>query len=194
MICKLLNLTPQGNFIHSDEQIYSLIIMGFCLFVVVVFLVYVLFKNPIFLDQDTFENSDSNSLQEQGFDYVEDHKYYISKEKETEILMSIEDFEDSLDFLEKDFCLNDLAKNIGVNQRYLSYVINKHKEMSFTSYINELKINYIVNCLKTDAKYLEYKISYLAEQCGFASHSRFTITFKKVTGEAPSDFIAKLKS
>lgn len=194
MICKLLNLTPQGNFIHSNEQIYSLAIMGFCLFVVVVFLVYVLFKNPIFLDQDTFENSDNNYPQELGFDYIEDHKYYISKEKEAEILMSIADFEDSLDFLEKDFCLNDLAKNIGVNQRYLSYVINKHKEMSFTSYINELKINYIVNCLETDPKYLEYKISYLAEHCGFASHSRFTITFKKVTGEAPSDFIAKLKS
>lgn len=124
---------------------------------------------------------------------VVDEKRYITQEKEDAILSKLTDFEKEKGFLDKGVSLNALASNIGVNHRYLSYVVNKNKKCDFASYVNELRIGYIVDCLKTDSKYAKYKISYLADKCGFASHSRFTVTFKKVTGDSPSNFINKLK-
>lgn len=119
-------------------------------------------------------------------------KRYITVEKEEEILRQIAVFEQEKDFLDKDISLSVLAGRFGVNHRYLSYVVNKHKDRNFSTYVNELRIIHIVNCLKNNPEYLKYKISYLAEQSGFASHSRFTVTFKKVTRYSPSVFIDKL--
>lgn len=123
----------------------------------------------------------------------EGDKEYMSKDMEDFILERIEVFEKQKGFLDKDISLSVLAGQFGCNHRYLSHVVNKYKQKEFTSYINELRIKYIVQCLYDNSDYLLYKISYLAEQSGFASHSRFTITFKKVLGESPSQFISRLK-
>lgn len=137
---------------------------------------------------------DTSALEEQeNVVEVTEEKRYITKEKEMSILAKIADFEREKGYLDKDISLNQLASSIGVNHRYLSYVVNKNKECDFATYVNELRIGYIVACLEDDPKYLKYKISYLAEQCGFASHSRFTVTFKKMTGCSPSVFINRLK-
>lgn len=121
-------------------------------------------------------------------------KEYISEATENSILKQIKELEKSLFYLNKTLSLNSVAAELNVNHRYLSYVINKHKSKDFAGYINELRITYIVDCLKNDANYLKYKISYLADQAGFASHSRFTITFKKITGVSPLTFITYLQN
>lgn len=117
----------------------------------------------------------------------------MSEATENTILESIKEFEKSHFYLNKDLSLNSVAADLNINHRYLSYVINKHKSKDFAGYINELRINYIVDRLKNDSNYLKYKISYLADQSGFSSHSRFTITFKKITGVSPLDFITYLQ-
>ncbi|PTT72493.1 helix-turn-helix domain-containing protein, partial [Chryseobacterium sp. HMWF001] len=68
-------------------------------------------------------------------------------------------------------------------------VINKHKKKNFNSYINELRINYITKEIYNNPKFSQYKISYLADLCGFSSHSIFASTFKKITGMSPSVYI-----
>lgn len=120
-------------------------------------------------------------------------KDYMSLDTEKTILKSINNFELSKYYLDKSISINFVAAELGINHRYLSYVINKHKEKDFNSYINELRINYIVEKMRKDPNFMKYKISYLAEQCGFSSHSRFTVTFKKVTGVSPTTFITYLK-
>ncbi|RTZ46822.1 hypothetical protein EJ377_15815 [Chryseobacterium arthrosphaerae] len=47
--------------------------------------------------------------------------------------------------------------------------------------MNRLRINYIVDKLINDEKYRQYKISILADECGFSSHSKFAAVFKAVT-------------
>src|SRR5690554_208264 len=116
-------------------------------------------------------------------------KDYISKDREESILKTLKKIEKTKFYLDKNISLSILTGLVGVNQRYLTYVIKKHKNADFATYVNDLRINYIVNCIKEDPKYLKYKISYLAELCGFSSHSRFTINFKKTTGTTPSVFI-----
>ncbi|WP_410881432.1 helix-turn-helix domain-containing protein [Myroides sp. DW712] len=126
--------------------------------------------------------------QDTGVDHT-----YISRETEELILQGIQLFEEKKEFLKHEISLSKLASQIGVNHRYLSYVIKHHKLQDFSSYINTLRIEYIVLLLQENPETLKYKISYLADLCGFASHSRFTITFKRIKGISPSTFIEQLK-
>lgn len=120
-------------------------------------------------------------------------KEYMPKETEDLILKNLKEYEKSNFYLEKNTSLATVASYLEINNRYLSHVINKYKQKDFSSYINDLRIDYIVSCLKTKPKYSKYKISYLADLSGFSSHSRFTVAFKKSTGLSPSAFISSLK-
>jgi AraC-like DNA-binding protein len=85
-----------------------------------------------------------------------------------------------------------LAAELNTNTKYLSYVINRHKCTDVKTYVNRLRINYIVDKLINDDKYRQYKISILAEECGFSSHSKFASVFKAVTDFSPSAYIKYL--
>ncbi|WBV61470.1 helix-turn-helix domain-containing protein [Chryseobacterium camelliae] len=116
----------------------------------------------------------------------------ISKEKEEEILQKLEEFEQSDRFLNKSMSLSLLSSQMEINTKYLSEVINTHKEKNFNGYINELRINHIAHLLRTDSVFLNYKVSYLAEYSGFSSHSTFTTVFKSVTGMSPNTYIQEI--
>lgn len=109
------------------------------------------------------------------------------------ILQKLELFEDDQQFLKQDLSLTSLAHDLNTNTRSLSEIIKKFKNKNYNSYINNLRISYMVNLLASDPNYREYKISYLAEISGFSSREVFTITFKKETGVNPSYFINNLK-
>lgn len=115
----------------------------------------------------------------------------ISKEKEDEILQKLEEFERSDRFLNKNMSLSLLSSQMEINTKYLSEVIN-NKEKNFNRYINKLRINHIVELLRSDAAFLNYKVSYLAEYSGFSSHSAFTTVFKSVTGMSPNTYIQEI--
>lgn len=118
----------------------------------------------------------------------------LSPEKEQELIDKLEDFENSELFLSKQMSLPLLASELETNIKYLSEVIKTHKEKKFNSYINDLRIRHIINLLKTDPAYLNYKVSYLAEISGFSSHSAFTAVFKSITGMSPNDFIQQINT
>lgn len=176
------------------DTYYFFIAAIFILMVGVVILYFVRLKNELTHEVRESKKISPISNSATAAKAIVNNKEYISKEKENKILKQIKEFEKKKFFLNKDISLNVLSANFGVNHRYLSYVINKHMETDFSSYVNELRVKYIVDCLKKNPRYLQYKISYLAEKCGFASHSRFTITFKKVTGVSPSSYINTLKN
>jgi hypothetical protein len=67
-----------------------------------------------------------------------------------------------------------------------------YEGISIDTYINKLRINYIVEKLKTDPNFIKYRISYLAENCGFASHSSFATVFKTITGLSYGNLINPL--
>lgn len=116
----------------------------------------------------------------------------IPDRTELEILEKLKDFENSNLFLDKQLRLATLAKQLDTNTRYLSSIINSAKGKTFNNYINSLRIQYILNKLDNDPKFLTYKISYLADESGFASQSSFTTAFKDFTGSTPSAYIKNL--
>lgn len=111
------------------------------------------------------------------------------KETDELLLSKLTKFENGNKYLSKDISLAQLASQCDTNTKYLSEVINQYKGKNFNVYINELRIHYIVNKLKTDPIYLSYKVSYLAEECGFSTHSSFSTVFKSITGITPNVFI-----
>jgi len=121
------------------------------------------------------------------------NKNLISTETEARILKRLLSFERSEKFLKKDFTISTLSAQLNTNSKYLSEIINKNKSQNFSNYLNGLRINYIVHKLYNEPKYREYKISYLAEECGYASPQVFVLAFKKINGVTPSYFIQSLK-
>lgn len=122
----------------------------------------------------------------------EPRKNVILKETEEQILNKLKRFESSKRFINKDISLAVLAGQLDSNTKYLSEIINTHYNVNFNTYINKLRINYIIEKLKTDPNFINYKISYLAENCGFSSHSSFATVFKSITGISPVKFIELL--
>lgn len=112
---------------------------------------------------------------------------------EEEILLKLAEFEKSTLFLNKKFRIADMAKKLNTNTRYLSIILNEKKHQSFNTYINHLRINYILHKLHNEPVYLTYKISYLVEESGFSSHNSFTSAFREVTGQTPSKYIKNLQ-
>ncbi|GAA5084725.1 hypothetical protein GCM10023210_04800 [Chryseobacterium ginsengisoli] len=118
----------------------------------------------------------------------------MTSETETKLLELLNDFEKGTLYNNKNMSLPFLAGEMNTNTKYLSYVINQHKSSDFKTYINRLRINYIVDKLINDEKYRQYKISILADECGFSSHSKFAAVFKIVTDYSPSAYIKLLDS
>lgn len=116
----------------------------------------------------------------------------MTSETETKLLELLDEFEKGDLFNNKGMSLSFLAGELNTNTKYLSYVINQHKSADFKTYINRLRINYIVDKLINDEKYRQYKISILADECGFSSHSKFAAVFKAVTDFSPSAYIKHL--
>lgn len=120
-------------------------------------------------------------------------KNFIPQETEQALLNKLKRFESSTRFTNNDMSLAVLSGQFETNTKYLSEIINKHYQVNFNTYINKLRINYIVEKLKSDPNFINYKISHLAETCGFSSHSTFATIFKSITGIAPITFIEFLK-
>lgn len=123
----------------------------------------------------------------------ENPKINISSDKERDLLKKIEAFETSQKFLRKNLTLSYMSDLFNTNPRYLSQIIHDHKGQNFNNYINRLRINYISDRLYNVIIYREYKVSYLAEECGYASPQVFINAFRKETGMTPSYFIKELK-
>ncbi|NML70082.1 helix-turn-helix transcriptional regulator [Chryseobacterium sp. RP-3-3] len=114
----------------------------------------------------------------------------INSELEIEILQKLKIFEKEEKFRDKEISLPALAALLNTNTNYLSRIINDHYSKNFNSYINELRINYITKKIAENPVYRNYKISFLAEDCGFVSHSAFSTKFKEITGISPSQFLS----
>lgn len=117
----------------------------------------------------------------------------ITDETIKALLLKLDKFEKSEKYLRKDLSLTWMANNLNTNTKYLSEIIKVYRNHNFTSYINELRINYIVKKLYDNPIYREYKITYLAEECGYATPRVFVNAFKKETGFTPSYFVEQLK-
>jgi AraC-like DNA-binding protein len=143
------------------------------------------------LMQDKTKNpAIANTIQKQ----ITESSLDIQEHVVHEILDKLSVFEAELGFLNNDCTLTKVAKDTQTNANYLSKIINIKKQTSFTGYINDLRIDYAVDQLKTDKKFRNYSIQGMAETVGFNAAQAFSKAFYNKTGIKPSYFINELKN
>ncbi|MPS72317.1 MAG: helix-turn-helix domain-containing protein [Chryseobacterium sp.] len=119
-----------------------------------------------------------------------DAKNFVIPDKtEKRILKKLEEFENKQKYIQKNVSLKMLAQQFDTNPNYLSEIVNNHKNSNFNTYINNLRVDYIVDKIRQDPEYRKYKVSYLADECGFSSHSLFTKIFKNRMDLSPTEFL-----
>jgi AraC-like DNA-binding protein len=90
-------------------------------------------------------------------------------------------------FLIQGITLSDIAKELGTNRTYVSRMINNSYDISFTDYINTLRIDYAQKYL---LQHKDAKQSEIAAACGFPNASTFNNIFRKKTGVTPKIWVA----
>ncbi|GAB2568960.1 helix-turn-helix domain-containing protein [Spirosoma areae] len=90
-------------------------------------------------------------------------------------------------WLEPELTLDKLAKELGINRFYVSQVINEQLGKSFSDLINGYRITEAKRLLLDPAK-AHYSMVGVGFEAGFNSKTAFNTTFKKLTGQSPSDY------
>jgi AraC-like DNA-binding protein len=117
----------------------------------------------------------------------------INDDEMKRIIEKINELEDKNYYLRMDLTASSLAKKLKTNTTYLSKIINIHYQKKFTTYINDLRIDFVIDRLKEDNLFRRYSIQSLANEVGFKSKESFNAAFKKRTGVLPSVLIKELE-
>lgn len=117
----------------------------------------------------------------------------LSESTITYILEQLEIFEKEQLFLDSKITQKLLSEKLGTNPTYLSKIINSYKKKNFSNYLNDLRLEYIVELLKTEHKYLNRDIKELANIAGFTNAEAFSDNFQRKFEIKPSYFIKMMK-
>jgi len=91
--------------------------------------------------------------------------------------------------LESSLTLQTLARRFGMNQTYVSRALNQGLQLSFSAFVNGLRVEHAKTMmLRDDVNLLDVALS-----SGFGSKASFNRAFKAHTGSTPSDY-RRLKS
>lgn len=120
-------------------------------------------------------------------------KQQIPEEVIEDILKKLARFEEENEFLNPRIDLQYLSKKFKTNTTYLSKIINSQKKKNFSSYLNMLRINFIIELLKQEPKYRLYTVQALAEHCGYTNSRQFSDAFYTETGIRPAYFIEQIQ-
>ncbi len=97
-------------------------------------------------------------------------------------------------YLKTGYSINDLSSEVNIPVYLLSSFINEEYQANFNELINDFRIDYLTNLLKTSPKHLKFTLESLGKQVGFSSRSAFNNAIKRRTGKTPSEFFDIKKS
>ena len=90
-------------------------------------------------------------------------------------------------YLDPNITITQIAELLGILPLYLSQIINKNLNKSFTDFINSYRLEEAKNKLSSE-KYSNIKITAISLESGFNSISSFNTAFKKQNNCTPSVF------
>ena len=116
----------------------------------------------------------------------------IKDEKVEALIGQIKELREQGFFLKQKTTLYNTAKKLKTNTSYLSNVINNNLKTTFSAFVNDIRIEYIINELKTNKQMRSYSVKAIAEEIGYKSADSFSKYFKQNTGLSPSAFIKNI--
>jgi AraC-like DNA-binding protein len=117
----------------------------------------------------------------------------IGKEIVDKIIEKFREFETTKGFLKNDVSLITLSQSFETNSKYISKIVNYYSKKSLTNYLNDLRIDYVVQELQQNKSLRKYTINAISEEIGFNNAESFSKAFYKKTGIKPSYFIKELE-
>lgn len=118
---------------------------------------------------------------------------HISQNTEKRIREGLDLFIQSKKFLNPKMTFSSLVNFLDTNPKYLNYYFRENLQTDYTTYINDLRIKHITERIDKNQRFRNLRISRLAEEAGFSSHSNFSANFKRTTGMSPSEYIESKK-
>lgn len=111
-------------------------------------------------------------------------------DKMSDLLARIIEFmETSEKYLDPEFLLSQLAKEVDSNTKYVSQVINERTGQTFRVFINKYRITVAMKRIMDYDAWGHLTIKSIGESVGFKSAANFIAAFKKVTGMTPSVYM-----
>ena len=92
--------------------------------------------------------------------------------------------------------MDNVAKMLNTNQRYLSIVINECYQTTFPEFVKTFRIDETIEMFKEsheNGKYANYTLQAIAEEAGFIGKNTFYSAFKEVTGVTPTEYLKTLR-
>lgn len=96
--------------------------------------------------------------------------------------------DDTKEYCRMEFSLEDMARLVESNTRYVSQTINETFGKNFRSFINDYRVEEASLRLMDIENYGNFTIKAIAESVGYKSHTNFIEIFKKSTGMTPSTY------
>ena len=95
-------------------------------------------------------------------------------------------------FLNPELSLKELAKELDLPVRYVSYLINRYHHKNYKEYVNGFRIDAFLEKAKSPAEQHKTLLA-LALESGFSSKSTFNQVFKSQLGQSPSAYLKENK-
>jgi len=95
-------------------------------------------------------------------------------------------------FLKPGYSLKDLATDIDIPLHHLSAFINQHYGIHFNEYINRYRVDHFKERIASEEWKIK-KLKAIARESGFNNRNTFTIAFKKIAGQSPSEYMKSVK-
>ena len=121
-------------------------------------------------------------------------KYSNEDSSELEVLFRLCSYlEREKAYLNTKLKVDEVAEAIHSSQREISFLLKKHKNQNFNSFINQYRVGEVLRIFH-DANYEHYKLESIAMMSGFGSKQSFYNTFEAVVGEKPAHYRQKVQS
>lgn len=89
-------------------------------------------------------------------------------------------------YTERDISIKKIAGIYAYSEKYLSHLFKQNMNQNFSEYLNKLRINHAIRCIRTSMT----NITEISAACGYSDPLYFSKVFKKHTGMSPKGFMA----
>ena len=105
-----------------------------------------------------------------------------------EILVLIETYmQNEKPYLDPEFCLRNLSDTLKIQEKYISEVINRLRNLNFSEFVNSYRISYAMELLRKPENKNKTMLFILFES-GFNSKTTFNNCFKKIVSCTPLEY------
>ena len=151
-------------------------------------------KNVQLLDVKVTAEQPASHLVDKQEDSAPKYQSQLDQESKDRLFERIKNVMNDIAIICKpDFSLQSLAEEVGSNYKYVSQVVNECYGKRFKQVLNEQRVLEACRILNDPNQSAHLTIEAIAANLGFNSRSNFTVTFKRITGISPSDFMKMAK-